>query len=82
MSCRNCWDKPDDSTSEWFVTIRVSGAFPVIDALGVTMSEGKISVVACSSTVGPVAGTWPVNGSRMRETASERENVRHVRRNH
>ena len=51
-----------------FVTIGVSGAFLVIDALGVTMFEGKKSVLDSSSTVGPVAGARPVDGSTMRET--------------
>ena len=37
------------------------------------MFEGKNSVLDGSSTVGPIAGARPVDGLRMRETASERE---------
>ena len=50
-----------DNTSERVVTIGVSGAFLVIDALGVTMFEGKNSVLDCSSIVGPVDWARPVD---------------------
>ena len=60
-----------DSTSESFGTIGVSGASLVIDAFSETGLGGKISVVHCSTTVGP--GVEPEGGSRVRDTASERE---------
>ena len=76
---RGVYDEEDgisrrpDNTSERFVTIRVSGAFQVIDALGVIRPDGKFSKVDCSGTMRPVAGAWPVDGSGMRGMASERE---------
>lgn len=57
-----------DNTSGRLGTIGVSGSFLVIDALGATMSEGYISIVNGSST-----GARVVDGSRIRETVSERE---------
>ena len=62
-----------DSTSESFGTIGVSGASLVIDALSETGLEGKIYVVHCSTTVGPIVGVEPEGVSRVREPESERE---------
>ena len=52
-----------DNTRESFGNIGVSGACLVIDALGESRFEGKNSVVHCSSTVRPVVGARPVDGS-------------------
>jgi len=62
-----------DSTSESFGTIGVSGAYLILYALSETRFEGENSVVHCSTAVRPVVGVKTVDGSWVRETASERE---------
>ena len=65
--------RKSNSTSESFGTMDVSGASLVTDAFCETVLEGKISVVHCSKTVGPIVGVGPEGGSRVRATTSERE---------
>ena len=63
----------EDPTTRLKGSKGASGAFLAINSVGATRSDEQCSLADCITTVGAVARARPVDGSTIREMASERE---------